>query len=118
MLPSAVAFVTMERHPHDAGSPLGGLAIAGIVLAVIGIAIAGRIIAHSFDRTRIATYAASQGWTLTGCQWKLFGPGWLGGNKTRVYAITYTDREGRTHTAFARTSVLSGVYLTEDRIVS
>lgn len=110
--------LVLERHAHEGGAGPSPAVIAAIVASVIVIAIIGRVAAHSFDRTRIATYAASQGWTLTGCQWKLFGPGWLGGNKTRVYAITYTDREGRTHTAFARTSVLSGVYLNEDRIVS
>ena len=116
MLHIAAALALVERRAEGSASSPGPWAIGGIVVAVIAVAVIGRIVTHSMDRTRIAGYAAAQGWTLTDCRWTLFGPGWLGGNRTRSYSITYVDRDGRTHQAFARTSVLSGVFLTEDRL--
>lgn len=86
------------------------------VAAAVVLAILGRGVTHGMDRSRISAYAASQGWELLTCQWKLLGPGWLGNQRERMYAITYRDAEGRTHSAFAKTSMLAGVYLTEDRI--
>lgn len=89
-----------------------------IVAAVCVVAILGRGITHAIDRKRIADYAASQGWQLLSCRWKLLGPGWFGNAHERIYQVEYRDSEGRTHAAFAKTSMLAGVYLTEDRVVS
>lgn len=114
LIPTALL---LERHSREGGSSLSPGVIAAIVTAVIVTAIGGRVVTHGLDRKRIDAYAAEQGWTLVSCTWKLLGPGWFGSKGTRIYAITYTDREGRTHEAFAKTSALSGVYLTEDRIV-
>lgn len=112
-----MTMLVLERHGHAGGNSLNPGLIAAIVAAVIIAAVGGRLVAHSLDRKRIDAYASEQGWTLMSCTWKLLGPGWFGSRGTRIYSITYTDREGRTHQAFARTSVMSGVYLTEDRIV-
>lgn len=90
-----------------------------VMLAIVGavtLAVVGRFVTHGMDRSRIQKYAASQGWQLLDCRWKLLGPGWFGNSRERIYAITYRDGEGRTHSAFAKTSVLAGVYLTEDRV--
>lgn len=88
-----------------------------VVAAAIMAAIAGRVIIHRLDVNRVRNYAQAQGWQLLSAQWTLFGPGWFGGGKERLYKICYTDGEGRTHNAYAKTSVLAGVYLTEDKIV-
>ena len=87
-----------------------------IVAAVCVIAIFARGITHSIDRKRINDYAASQGWQLISCRWKLLGPGWFGNTHERIYRIEYRDRDGRTHSAFAKTSMLAGVYLSEDQV--
>lgn len=88
------------------------MVVVAVVAAVL-LAIVGRVIVHSMDKARIATYAAQQGWELQSCQWRLFGPGWLGAGKSRLYSIAYTDRSGAPHTAFVKTSALAGVYLTQ-----
>ncbi|MCL2348423.1 MAG: hypothetical protein FWC50_09200 [Planctomycetaceae bacterium] len=49
--------------------------------------------------------------------WSPFGKGWLGEKDSRIYELTYEDAEGNLHEATCKTSMLSGVYFTEDRIV-
>lgn len=49
--------------------------------------------------------------------WEPFGPGWFGEKDSRIYRIAYRDRDGRTHHAHVKTSMLSGVYLTDDMVV-
>ena len=113
LIPTALL---LERHSHKGGSSLSPGVIAAIVTAVIVAAIGGRLVTHSLDRKRIDAYASDQGWTLVSCTWKLLGPGWFGNTRERIYSITYRDGQGRTHSAFAKTSALAGVYLTEDRV--
>ena len=48
--------------------------------------------------------------------WNPFGPGWFGDKNSRIYQIRYEDSEGAIHEAHVKTSMLSGVYLTNDRI--
>ena len=102
-----------ERHRPE---HLSDGSVYLILAAVCAVAILGRGITHAIDRNRIAKYAASQGWELLSCNWKFFGPGWFGNTHERLYSIEYRDRDGRTHTAFAKTSMLAGVYLSEDRV--
>ena len=49
--------------------------------------------------------------------WDPFGPGWFGEKDSRIYEIVYRDRDGRVHRDHVKTSMMSGVYLTNDRIV-
>jgi hypothetical protein len=102
-----------ERHRPE---HLSDGSIYLIVAAVCVVAILGRGITHAIDRNRIANYAASQGWELLSCNWKLLGPGWFGNTHERLYRTEYRDGEGRTHAAFAKTSMLAGVYLSEDQV--
>ena len=101
-----------EHHPQQLSNGWTWAIVAGAV----AIAILGRFVTRSMDRNRIAKYAAEQGWELLACRWKLFGPGWFGNSRERIYAIEYRDREGRVHSAFAKTSALAGVYLTQDEV--
>jgi hypothetical protein len=102
----------VERHEQQFSNGWVWLIVAGGVM----LAILGRFVTHSMDRNRIAKYATEQGWELLGCQWKLLGPGWFGNSRERIYSITYRDAQGRTHSAFAKTSALAGVYLTQDQV--
>ena len=90
---------------------------AVIVVGIIILAIVIRLIAGSFDGDRVEQYIREIGGELVDRSWDPFGPGWFGEKDSRIYEIVYRDREGRTHRAHVKTSMMSGVYLTNDRIV-
>ena len=108
-----------RSHPDGAAPQhqLGTPTIALIVAAVVAIAVGGRFLTHRLDRGRIDSYARGKGWRLESCSWRLFGPGWFGSQRERIYEIRYRDGDGRLHAAFAKTSALAGVYLSEDRVI-
>ena len=84
-----------------------------VITAIIAI----RLVADNFDRQRISEYVEVRGGKVIETAWTPFGPGWLGGGGERIYEVRYSDHVGNIHEAFARTNMLSGVYLAEDRIV-
>jgi hypothetical protein len=86
--------------------------IGFVILAVVI-----RIIAGSFDGERVERYLHDKGFELIDRSWAPFGPGWFGEKDSRIYEIIYRDREGRVHRAHVKTSMMSGVYLTHDRVV-
>lgn len=88
-----------------------------ILPAMFVAAIVVRLFVGSLDRQRIARYIEDRGGRVIATTWAPFGPGWLGGNKERIYEVRYVDHEGNIHHAFARTNMLAGVYFTEDHIV-
>ena len=122
MAPTTEREVQHHRPEHAAegsvggNSPVGAGWMAVIIVAVVVLAVLGRLMAHGMDRSRIRAYAQGNGWELLDCRWRLFGPGWIGNRDARFYDIRYRDAEGRTHTACAKTSALAGVYLTDDRV--
>ena len=89
------------------------LAFAGIAALVVII----RLIAGSFDGERVERYVAQNGWELVDRSWAPFGPGWFGEQDARIYQIVYRDQQGNLHRAHVKTSMLSGVYFTNDEIV-
>ena len=92
---------------------------AGLLLVPLFIAIAVgiRLFAGVLNHERIKEYIANKGGTVTGIQWSPFGPGWFGEKSDAIYEINYRDRDGHTHAAYCKTSMFSGVYITEDKIV-
>ena len=88
-----------------------------LFVAVIFIAIAARLIAGDFDNGRIERYINERGGELISKSWTPFGKGWVGEQNARIYKIIYLDRDGHKHEASVKTSWLSGVYFTEDRII-
>jgi hypothetical protein len=88
-----------------------------VILVVIGIAIAFRLLAGSMDRERIRGYVENRGGKVIEATWAPFGPGWFGGSKERIYQVRYLDHDGNVHEAYARTSMWTGVYFTEDQII-
>lgn len=86
-----------------------------VVFAVIGIVI--RLVAGGMDGDRVGRYIHSQGGQLLDSQWSPFGRGWFGEKNDRIYKVRYRDRFGNIHEATAKTSMFSGVYFTEDRII-
>jgi HAMP domain-containing protein len=88
-----------------------------VILVAIGIAIAFRLFAGSMDRERLRQYVEARGGRVIDATWAPFGPGWFGGNKERIYQVRYLDHDGNVHEAYARTSMWTGVYFTEDLII-
>ena len=88
-----------------------------IFLIVIGVAIALRLVAGGMDYGRIRQYVESRGGEVLATRWSPFGPGWFGEKSDRIYSVRYLDQDGNEHRAHCKTSMLTGVYFTEDRIV-
>ena len=87
-----------------------------IPLAIIA-AIAFRFAAGGMDQSRVREYVEARGGEFIDASWAPFGPGWFGEKSDRIYQVRYLDRDGNEHEAYAKTSMFTGVYLTEDRIV-
>ena len=90
---------------------------AVLIVGCVILSVVIRLIAGSFDGRRVERYLRDMDCELIGKCWDPFGPGWFGSKYSRIYAITYRDRDGRVHRAHVKTSAMSGVYLTNDRIV-
>ena len=91
--------------------------IAVVIFLGVTFAIVSRVIAGSFDGDRVEQYIRDMGCELMDKSWDPFGPGWFGEKDARIYQVVYRDREGRVHRAHVKTSMMSGVYLTNDEIV-
>jgi hypothetical protein len=89
------------------------------ILFVVGIlvVILIRVAAGSMDHSRIREYIERQGGEVLQSSWAPFGPGWFGEKTARLYAVRYLDRDGNEHEANCKTSLWTGVYFTDDRIV-
>ena len=86
------------------------LLIGAILMVVILI----RLAAGSIDGDRIAKHVQSRGGRVIERRWAPFGPGWLGEKNARIYRVVYEDRDGVRRRAHVKTSMLSGVYMTEE----
>lgn len=92
------------------------------VFIVIGVSIAAsvifRLLADSMDRNRVREYVTRTGGELLETHWAPFGPGWFGEKSDRIYSVRFRDRAGCIHKAHVKTSLMTGVYMTNDTIVS
>lgn len=89
----------------------------GVLIIFVFVAVAVRLVAGAFDGERVEAYVRQNGWELVDKSWDPFGPGWFGEKDSRIYQIVYRDQHGNLHKAHVKTSMLSGVYLTNDQIV-
>ncbi|AWM42377.1 hypothetical protein C1280_24910 [Gemmata obscuriglobus] len=76
-----------------------------------------RLAAGGMDHDRIRQYVEERGGKVLDSSWSPFGPGWFGEKSDRIYGVRYLDRDGNEHEAHCKTSMWTGVYFTEDRIV-
>jgi hypothetical protein len=90
---------------------------AVVFLIVVVVMLTAWWIARSLDAGRIELYLKGRGCALLSQQWRPFGRGWFGSTHERIYEIRYRDRDGSVHEALAKTSMLAGVYLSEDQVV-
>jgi hypothetical protein len=85
--------------------------------ALITLVIVMQLMAGSFDGSRVEKHVRDMGSKLIDKSWSPFGPGWFGEKNSRIYEIIYKGSVGRAHRAHVRTSMISGVYLTNDRVI-
>lgn len=90
---------------------------AGLILLFLFLALVIRLAAGSMDGSRVEDYIRQRGGRLLSSNWTPFGRGWFGEKSDRIYTVRYEDAAGHEHEAQCKTSLLSGVYFTEDRIV-
>jgi hypothetical protein len=89
-----------------------------IFFGFIGLFIIIRLLAGSMDGDRVREYIEQRGGRLLSAGWAPFGKGWFGEKSDRIYEVRYLDRDGNEHAATCKTSLFTGVYFTEDQIVS
>ncbi|MEZ5973971.1 MAG: hypothetical protein R3F33_16700 [Planctomycetota bacterium] len=89
------------------------IAIPLVVAAFLGL----RLWAGSLDHARIRAHYQSRGCEVLTLDWNPFGRGWFGSQNERIYLIRYRDREGNTYEATVKTSILAGVYATDERLL-
>jgi len=88
-----------------------------VIVIFIIIAIVVRLFAGSMDGERVRAYIEERGGRLLSSGWAPFGKGWFGDKSDRIYEVSYLDSDGNEHEATCKTSMFTGVYFTEDRIV-
>lgn len=89
-----------------------------LFVVLIGISIGIRLFAGSLNHERIRKYVAGQGGSVEDIQWEPFGPGWFGEKSDAIYKIRYIDSKGDRYEAYCKTSMLSGVYLSHEKLLS
>lgn len=99
--------MSLEPHQIIIGSLIACFLLGWLVI---------RVLAQQLDRKRVEYFVNGYGNKLLEIKWAPFGP-WAFGEKSRVYLIRYLDPEGREHQAYAKTSLLNGVFFSEDRII-
>jgi hypothetical protein len=87
------------------------------IVGFIVIAIFIRLCAGGFDGERVESYIRELGGELVDKSWDPLGPGWFGEKNARIYEIVYRDNRKTLHRAHVKTSMMSGVYLTNDKII-
>ncbi|MHC4713861.1 MAG: hypothetical protein ACYTAN_11415 [Planctomycetota bacterium] len=97
---------------------MAGALVVLLILSAIGFVILLRLWLGGMDHGRIDRYIASRGGRILEKHWHPFGRGWLGEKESRIYAVRYVDADGNIHDATAKTSLLTGVYFTEDTVVA
>lgn len=95
----------------------GVMTVLGVMF-VVGVIVAIRLVLGSADRYRVEEYIQNRGGRVIETHWNPLGPGWFGSQHERIYDVRYEDRDGRMHDAVCKTSMLAGVYFTEDRVVA
>lgn len=94
-----------------------------IVVLIVPLIVGVWVFIISLDKARVRKYLENNGHTAITVRWKLFGHGWLSeaskeGGGNRIYEVEYRDIYGNTHQVWAKTAMLSGVFLSKDRITA
>lgn len=85
------------------------------------------VFAHFFiwalDRSRIKKYFSRRGEAVQSITWRIFGRGWLSesgkeGGGNRIYEVEYLDVYGNLKHVWCKTAMLSGVFLSDEKIIA
>lgn len=120
--PHALQYVpkgtAMYNSPYYSGysrsSSLSGEAM--IILLIISLFVWIICIRYVYPAF-IRDYLWDQGCEALKISWRFFGPGWFG-DKCTLFFVRYADANRNIHEAYFKTGIFSGVYSTEDKIVS
>jgi hypothetical protein len=93
------------------------MAVIPIVIGVIFLLVVIRLAAGGLDHDRVDEYISSRGGRMIDRKWNPFGTGWVSAQNDRIYEVRYIDKDGNIHEATCKTSLLGGVYFTQDEIV-
>ena len=86
------------------------------VLILVAACLVLYVVGCCFDKGRVRKYVSDRGGNVAEIHWVLFGTGWFG-DKNRIYSVTYVDADQNTHHATVKTSMLAGVYFTDDQVI-
>ena len=84
------------------------------ILVLIGI----RIGLHYLDKKRIYQAAERKGWRDSTVEWAPFAPGSFFERNERNYLVVYVDQEGLTHEVYCKTSLMTGIYWSDENTVT
>lgn len=85
-----------------------------LFLGLVALMVVVRLVAGAWDHRRIRDDVAGRGGEVREIVWSPMGPGWFGDKSSRIYRVTYVDREGQVRSAFCKTNALGGVYFTQE----
>lgn len=88
-----------------------------VILGVVALILIARLCAGSADFDRVRDHIQRMGGHLISMRWLPFGPGAFGDKRNRIYELQYRDHEGALRAAHCKTSLFSGVYFSNDRII-
>jgi len=85
-----------------------------LFLGLVALMVVVRLVAGAWDHRRIRDDVAGRGGAVREIVWSPMGPGWFGDKSSRIYRVTYVDRDGQVRSAFCKTNALGGVYFTQE----
>lgn len=90
---------------------------SAIFLLVIAVMVLIRLLVGRLNHNRIREYIAGRGGRVLDIQWNPFGPGWYGERDSVIYSVRYKDEKGNVKEADCKTSLFSGVYFSNEKLV-
>jgi hypothetical protein len=93
-----------------------GLGVGVVIVLAIGFGIGLWMLSMGLDKSRITDYVEQRRGRVVSISWAPFGKGWFGEKQERLYEVVYYDSDGNQHFATAKTSMLTGVFWTDDRV--
>ena len=80
-----------------------------------GLVVLIRVWLDRLDRVRLRDWFAGGGEEVVTIQWDPFGPGWFGEKSDRIYLVSLRDGDGTVRRVHCKTSMWTGVYVSERR---
>jgi len=88
------------------------------IVGFIAFIVCTRLLVGILNKARIRSYVTERGGQVLQIRWSPFGKGWIGEKDAVLYEVIYREPDGAEHKATCKTALLSGVYFTEDNVIS